>query len=49
MVIEAKSRAALGGLPDRFLADAEGAGIWEETTKQPSPTGSSTTMMYFNI
>jgi hypothetical protein len=49
MVIEAESREALGRLQDRFLAEAEGAAIWEATTKETSPTASSTTMMFFDI
>jgi hypothetical protein len=49
MVIEADSREALGRLQDKFLADPEGAGIWDDTTKASSPTAASTTMMYFDI
>jgi hypothetical protein len=49
MVIEGESREALGRMQDRFLADPDGAAIWEETTKASSPTAASTTMTYFDI
>ncbi len=49
MVIEAENREALGRLQDQFLADAEGAAIWEATTKESSPTAASTTMTYMDI
>jgi hypothetical protein len=49
LVLEAESREALGRLQDRFLADAEGAAIWEATMKESSPSASSTTLTYLDI
>jgi hypothetical protein len=48
LVVEAESREALGRLQDRFLADGEGAAIWEANTKESSPMAAFTTMTYFD-
>jgi hypothetical protein len=49
LVIEAESREALGRMQDRFLADAEGAAIFEATGKESSPMAAYTTLTYFDI
>jgi hypothetical protein len=49
LVIEAQSREALGRLQDDFLANPEGAAIWEATAQGSSPTAASATMTFFDV